>query len=568
MTRRAFVASLPPRARGESWFAGRLAPDHLDATLPRCLLIARTDAIVPPTGAGPTRAGGGTSTSGRTPEGRTRGVEPEETAMCALSIDKQLRRLVATMAVLVCSAAVTAACGGHGPNTGSNGPKSPVPVDVPPPPTDVRDRIGIYAWGFDTTDWPGSPDRLNWAAAKVADLGGRTIRVYLGPADPYQALGAGGAFDLATAAASPAYSALFANPSFETILITTYSVADNQSVWKNGYSSDQASAETDEIARLGAYLLTTFPGKTFILLNWEGDNAVKPFAGNPGVWEAYTAWINARAAGVVNARAMAPGASSHIYSAVEFNAVRNITTGLPCDTGANKCVLSMVVPNVLVDYYSYSAWQSFLEGLTPAQTATQLQTDLSTALGWAAQRRDLSVTPKRFLVGEFGAPREEYGECNAMSHLAALIGAVPAWGAARAIFWQIVDNAPPATTLAATEYGLFKASGATSLAAQLFQTLYQTQVPTPPPTPGCPFINSVVNTASGAAIGPTTMLSLDGTEFTSAGNVVHVREAGGRQWDVTTGSPAWSETPSQIHFTLPGIGASQTAWITMTDAHG
>ena len=94
---------------------------------------------------------------------------------------------------------------------------------------------------------------------------------------------------------------------------------------------------------------------------------MKPFVSNPGVWDAYTAWINARAAGVVNARAMASGSSSHIYSAIEFNAVRNLTTGLPCDTGANKCVLSMVVPNALVDYYSYSAWQSFLEGLTPGR---------------------------------------------------------------------------------------------------------------------------------------------------------------------------------------------------------
>ena len=84
------------------------------------------------------------------------------------------------------------------------------------------------------------------------------------------------------------------------------------------------------------------------------------------------------------------------------------------------------------------------------QMATQFQTDLSTALGWAAQRRDLSVTPARFIVGEFGAPRdrEDYGECNAMSHIATLIGAVPAWGAARAIFSQIIDNPPPATTLA------------------------------------------------------------------------------------------------------------------------
>jgi hypothetical protein len=296
---------------------------------------------------------------------------------------------------------------------------------------------------------------------------------------------------------------------------------------------------------------------------------VKPFASNPGVWDAYTAWINTRAAGVVNARAMAPGSSSHIYSAVEFNAVRDLTTGLPFDTGATKCVLSTVIPNVLVDYYSYSSWSSsFPVGLTPAQAATQLQTDLSTALGWAAKRRDVSVTPARFIVGEFGAAREAFGECNGMSRVAAVVGAVPAWGAAHAIFWQIIDNAPPATELGTTEYGLFKASGSTSLAGQLFQTLYQTQVPTPSPTPDCPFIDGAVNTTSGGAIGPTTMLSLDGTGFSSAGNVVHVREAGENQWDVTTGSAGWSETPSQINFTLPGIGANQTAWVTVTDAHG
>lgn len=115
-----------------------------------------------------------------------------------------------------------------------------------------------------------------------------------------------------------------------------------------------------------------------------------------------------------------------------------------------------------------------------------------------------------------------------------------------------------------------KASGITGLAAQLFQTLYQTQVPTPPPTPSCPIISSVVTTVSGAAIGPTTMLSLDGTEFSSAGNVVHVVEAGGHQWDVATGSPAWSESPGQIQFTLPApaMGPSQAAFVTVTDAHG
>jgi hypothetical protein len=83
----------------------------------------------------------------------------EGTAMRVLSIDRQLRRLVALIAVLVCSATVTAACGSHAPSSSNNAPPSSVPVDVPSPPTDARDRIGIYAWGFDTTTRSASASR-------------------------------------------------------------------------------------------------------------------------------------------------------------------------------------------------------------------------------------------------------------------------------------------------------------------------------------------------------------------------------------------------------------------------
>ena len=38
---------------------------------------------------------------------------------------------------------------------------------VPNPPASQQDRIGIYNWNVDATSWPGSPDRLNWAANLV-----------------------------------------------------------------------------------------------------------------------------------------------------------------------------------------------------------------------------------------------------------------------------------------------------------------------------------------------------------------------------------------------------------------
>jgi hypothetical protein len=443
-----------------------------------------------------------------------------------------------------------------------------------PVPVDMRDRIGIYAWGFDTTSWPGAPDRLNWAASKVAGLGARTIRVYLGPQDIYHVLppADGGTFDLTGAASSPAYASLLGSASFDTILLTTYSAGDDASNWTSGYSASEAATEQQQIASLGQYLLATFPGKTFILLQWEGDNAISPVAGNQAAWDGFTAWTQARAAGVVQARAAAGSTTSRLYSGLEFNLLRSRSTGMPCDTSANKCIVSVVVPQVDVDYYSYSSWDSLLPSMTPLQVAATLTADLNTALGWAKMRTP-TATPARFLVGEFGAPREQsdLGECAATQRASGIIGAVTGWGAARGIFWQIIDNTPSGQPDDFVHgFGLYKASGAASLGAALFQTLYQTQVPTPPVAPSCPVISQggVVSAADYKTtdIDGGTTLAVFGQGFTDAGDVVHAREAT-QQWDIA-GGPAFYTSSVQINATLPGIGPGQNALVFVTDGNG
>jgi hypothetical protein len=443
-------------------------------------------------------------------------------------------------------------------------------------PTDMRDRIGVYAWGFDTSSWPGSPDRLSWATGKVAALGARTVRVYLGPQDIYGVLpdaDGGAAFDLATAATSSAYSALFTNASFDTYLLTTYSASDNTSDWTTGYTTAQVASETQAIAELGSALLSTFANKTFILLDWEGDNAIASVASSQAAWDGFVAWTKARAAGVESARAATTSTTSRLYSGVEFNLLRNLSTGAPCDTSANKCVVSVVLPQVDVDYYSYSSWQSLGPDQTPAQVAAGLQADLTTALGWA-QQHDSSLSPARFIVGEFGAPREEtdLGECAAMQRTASVVSAVAQWGASYGIFWQIIDNTPSTQPNDFVDgFGLYKASGAASLSAALFQTLYQTQVPTPPTAPSCPLINQggVVNgtTYSASDIDASTTVAIFGTGFSATGDVVHVRQTG-MQWNVEAGSPFFYTSPMQINATLPGVTGGQNALVYVTDGNG
>ncbi|HEY1692951.1 MAG TPA: IPT/TIG domain-containing protein [Polyangiaceae bacterium] len=445
------------------------------------------------------------------------------------------------------------------------------------PPADMRDRIGVYAWGFDPSAWPGTPDQLTWATNEVAGLGGRTVRVYLGPQDIYGVLAPGdaGAFDLATAATSGAYRALFANPSFDTYLLTTYSSGDDANDWTAGYTAAQIATERQEIAALGSALLSTFPGKTFVILNWEGDNALAPVATSQAAWDGYTAWIGARSAGVADARKAAAATTARLYFGLEFNLVRSLATNAPCDTSANKCVISVVAPQVDVDFYSYSSWQSLGPNLTPAQVAAGLQADLTSALGYVKEKDGgAGATPAQFLVGEFGAPREQadLGECAAMQRAAAIVPAIVAWGAAYGVFWQIIDNRPSGQPDDFVDgFGLYKASGPASLSAALFQTLYATQVATPPVPPGCPLVSQggVVNgtTFSAGDIDGGTTLSIFGTGFTDAGDVVHVREATA-QWSVQAGSPFFYASPGQINATLPGIPGGQNALVFVTGGDG
>lgn len=442
------------------------------------------------------------------------------------------------------------------------------------PPADMRDRIGVYAWGFDDSSWPGTPDRLNWAASKIAGLGGRTIRVYLGPQDIYHVLPAsdGGPFDLATAAASPAYAALFSSASFDTYLLTTYSAGDDAGNWTGGYSASDAATERQQIASLGTYLLSTYPGKTFVILQWEGDNAISSFKSSAAAWTGFTAWIQARASGVSDARAAAGGTTAHLYSGLEFNLLRDPATQAPCDTSQHPCVVSEVVPQVDVDFYSYSSWQSLGPNQSPAQTSMQLQSDLQSALTFARQR-DPSIAPSRFVVGEFGAPREQtdLGECAAAARQAAVIGAVTQWGAAFGVFWQIIDNVPSGQPNDfVTGFGLYKASGPASLSAGMFQALYQSQMPTVP-TSSCPTISQggVVDGVNFKSddIDASTTIAIFGSGFTDAGDLVRVVQTGAR-WTIATGSPWFYTSASQINATLPGIMGGQNALVYVTNGAG
>jgi hypothetical protein len=326
-------------------------------------------------------------------------------------------------------------------------------VALPLPPR--ADRFGIYNWGVDYAAYPGgATDRLNWAADKVATLGSRTIRVAM-PGDSYL-LNPPDTNDLAQIAASAPYEKLFTDPRFQTYLLTAYSASDMQSQWSDGFSPMEAQATREEFARLGEYLLTQsqFAGKTFIILNWEGDNAIQSAANKQSIWDAYTAWIQARADGIKTARQRVPHSAVRLFSALEFNLVRT-RHGVPCGQPVtdrlqreplkNRCVIDYVAPRVDVDFYSYSSWQTVLEtALQKRNLKDALREDLTFALNHIRAQKP-TVQERQFLLGEYGFLRSYWGEnavANWINEMFDALEAPDAFPVSYAIFWQIIDNAP------------------------------------------------------------------------------------------------------------------------------
>jgi hypothetical protein len=443
---------------------------------------------------------------------------------------------------------------------------------VPDPPAERADRFGVYFWGSDSSTWPGSPNRLAWGADKVAEIGSRTIRVYMGPNDSYSVNPPGNPNDdlyLQRIAASPAYDALFRDPRFRTYLLTVST--------STGSRTTLAAAQR-QIARLGSYLLGEpgYAGKTFILLNWEGDNAAGTLPPDSPKWQDLIGRTEARANGVRDARAQQPGSAAQLYSGLEFNLVAR--NGVRCGDGQVRCIIDTVAPRVSVDYYSYSAWQTLdVKRLSPEASLTKaVKADLGFALAKVRSRRP-KIQEENFILGEWGFARSIYSECQASRNVWELVRAFEgpsAFHVSYAIYWQALDNGwrggrrtpcvgdlkeqgDPDGQVDWMLYGLFRGrDGAMTLSGSTYQALLRNQPL--PDLPRCPSIDpqGVVSPQSGGPIfHPGGPITVSGAGFGNRGNDIMILQAHDRQSKdpnvLVDLNRLNSESPRQITAMLP-----------------
>lgn len=229
------------------------------------------------------------------------------------------------------------------------------------------------------------------------------------------------------------FRTLFARD-FDTFILNAFRPGRSASYWRENFSTEDEQAEEECFASLTRHLLQTYSKtqKTFILQNWEGDWALR---GNfdPATEPTATAtaamirWVAARQRGVERARSEFPESGARVFHALEVNLVmQSMKQGKPG-------VTTDVLPHVVVDLASYSAWDT-----------KNSPSDFGEALAFIAKHKSPTPSfPKNGVyVGEFGLPESEATPEEAFERTSELLAVAQRFGCPYAVYWQIYCNEP------------------------------------------------------------------------------------------------------------------------------
>lgn len=279
-------------------------------------------------------------------------------------------------------------------------------------------------------------DFLNEGADQLLELGTRVIKVWFDPnATPLYSFNSewGKPPDnLMDLARHPYYQELFAKPFSTFILVVGRRVPIND--FTDGMTREEIEVEQEQMYDLARHLLATYEGtgKTFVLQNWEGDHLLRRGLGaeeEPGRLRVrgMAAWLNARQAGVTQARRDVEASGVTVAHAVEANLLRQAMEG-------KVTVTNDVVPLTRSDLYSYSSWDVELDPAGLVRALDHL----------AAKAPDSALYGSRNVyLGEYGAAKDHVSyEADRAIVIRELTEAALGWGARWVVYWQLYCNEP------------------------------------------------------------------------------------------------------------------------------
>jgi len=302
-------------------------------------------------------------------------------------------------------------------------------------PEQLRDIIGVthVSGQYYLTD----KDFLNEGADQILALGSRVIKVWFDkPSDSYRFNSQWPQADsMVEIAQSPYFRKLFDKP-FTTYILMCFSIGRPGGYFRDGLTDEQRADEQKQFYELAKYLLTTYKGsgKTFVLQHWEGDwlirgNFNKDVDPEPKAIQGMINWLNARQAGVDQAKQELGQAGVRVYHAAEVNRV-------VASMQLGRCgLVNAVLPHTKLDLVSYSAWDSATEHF---QDPNVLRRALDFIAANAPDSPDFG--DRNVYIGEFGMPENEFSAGQIQKAIPNAVNTALDWGCPYIVYWQIYCN--------------------------------------------------------------------------------------------------------------------------------
>ena len=244
-------------------------------------------------------------------------------------------------------------------------------------------------------------------AQKISDIGSNSIFIYLTPSfrstypdESSTNWPSSDPSSLNELAKTAPYDQVFQMP-FKTIVMTSFTFANDDRV--EGISNEPArlQAEENEFYQLAKYLYSRFSGsgKTFILKNWETDSFAAGMGNTNGdipqnVVNDLIAWLSARQRGISRARSEANDSSVLVLHGAEVNRVLDYAQhGL-------RRVINAVVPQVNADMLTYSSYDAMVYGSDAQSVQQTLKQAFQTIEKFAPDPQGLGN--RRIVISEYG----------------------------------------------------------------------------------------------------------------------------------------------------------------------